>query len=313
MLLAGAVPAAPSHAALVYQASGRRVIAAQDDGSEARVLAHGVRPTVSPNGRWVTYVSSDQRRVMLMPFAGGQRRVIASGRHNYNVADGVASTSWSHDSKLVATTEVGWRLVVRDVTTGVSRTRKVFDNAANLGAPSFSPSGRRVAYSQFLDVSGYIGWVTTRGPRRSATLTFGRGGPRMGTNPVWGPRGIALWEFDGDRYDVGSLSSFVFVSDSTGRHGDRLPGSSDCLPLAWVGPDVLFAARIDSSNREQPVYLAINRQPVAALPDSYSRIAALAADHQSFIALDGDAIVRVNLTTGARQLLGHGTNPSWSG
>lgn len=248
-----------------------------------------------------------------MPFAGGKRRVIARGAHDYNVGEGVASTAWSHDSKLVATTEVGSRLVVRDLTTGVSRTRKVFDNA-DLGAPSFSPSGRRVAYSQLLDVSGYLGWVTTRGPRRGATLAFRKGGERMGTNPVWGLRGIAMWEFDGDRYDVGSLHSFVFVSDSTGRHGHRLPGSSDdCVPVAWVGPDVLLAGRFDAANREHPVYLGINRPAVAALPDSYSRIAALAADHQSFIALDGDAIVRVSLTTGSRQLLGHGTNPSSSG
>jgi hypothetical protein len=311
LLAAVALPAPAGQAALVYQAAGQQVIAAADDGSQARTLAHGIDPTVSPNGRWVTYVTRDRKRVVLVPFGGGARRVIARLRHGESLNETRGGTAWSRDSKLVATTAIGQRLIVYDLATGASRTR--VSETPDLAEPAFSPSGKRVAYTQLLDVSGFLGWVTARGARNGTMLKFRNGGPRMGTTPVWGPRGVAMHEFDGNRYDNGILNSFVFVSDSTGRRGHRLPGSKDCFPVAWVSSDVLLAERALPTNRVQPVYLGIDRQPVAALPDSFSWVGAMSADHESILALDGDSILRVKLKTGASQLLGHGVAPSWSG
>jgi dipeptidyl aminopeptidase/acylaminoacyl peptidase len=306
-----AVSAQSVRASLVYQAPEQRVMVAADDGSHTRLLARGVHPTISPDGRWVTYVTRDRRRVVLVRVSGRMPREIARGPHNAPMGDDGVQTAWSRDSKLVATTEVGSRLVVYDLDAHASRARVL--DTPDLTEPTFSPSGRRVAYAQLLDVSGFIGWTTTRGAPSGAILTIRKWQPRLGTDPVWGPRGIALREFDGDRYDVGDLNSFVFVSDSTGRHGHHLSRSSDCRPVAWISADALLAVRVDAMNREQPVYLGIDRQPVAALPDFFGRVISISADHHSILALDGDAILRVSLTTGARQLLGHGVAPSWSG
>jgi len=302
-LLAAACLAAPSHAALVYQAPGSRVIAAANGGGDAHVLARGLHPAISPDGRWVAYLATDHRRVLLRSVAGGPAVVVARGDAD-PTGGALPRTAWSSDSQRIATVAVGRRLVVYDRRTRRSSTRRVFGEPG-YAEPAFSPSGRRVAYVEILDVSGFVSWTTTTGPRRSVTLR------RMGTNPVWGQRGLAMFEFDGSRYDQ-NLPSFVFTVATGGGHGHRLPGSANCLPVAWSAADDLLAACVGADRRERAVLLGIGRSAVPLAGGPVDRIVGLARDHRSMLAQDRGMIVRVDLASGDRRLLGRGVAPSWS-
>src|SRR5688500_2018799 len=100
-LLFGAVCAAPAHARLVYlkqsDTASPLVYTAEDDGKGRRLLGVGRAPTVSPDGRWVAYVtvprtSEDLEELVLVPVEGGARRLLTRARSITDVRFSSAST-----------------------------------------------------------------------------------------------------------------------------------------------------------------------------------------------------------------------------
>jgi len=88
-VLLGAVLAAPAQARLVYvkqpASASPAVYTADDDGKAPQRLGIGRSPAVSPDARWVAYVtvpssSEDREELVLVPVAGGARRIVTSAK-----------------------------------------------------------------------------------------------------------------------------------------------------------------------------------------------------------------------------------------
>jgi Tol biopolymer transport system component len=144
-----ALPAS-AHATLVYSKNPNHssVWVASDDGSNARRLASGSAPKISPDGLTVAYMIVGNRKtyrpdLMVAPADGSAPpRLLAKGwRDSFSFA-------WSPDSKTIATIlgpELGAkRLALVDVATGTQRT---VARGAFAGV-SFSPAGDQLVYGR---------------------------------------------------------------------------------------------------------------------------------------------------------------------
>jgi hypothetical protein len=178
------VLAAPAQATLVYVKDAATdhpvVFAAGDDGSQPKRIGVGTTPTVSPDGRWVAWVSADPlERVMLRP-TDRSRKARRVAR-----ASSVAELRFSPDS-----TKLGMvltrRLAVHDVPT-----RETFEAAAGfIRGYSFAPDSRSVVYgtsgrNDAADAQSDLYTIEfDAGPRQRVTRD------RKSLNPLWGPDGI---------------------------------------------------------------------------------------------------------------------------
>jgi Tol biopolymer transport system component len=176
--------AAPAQATLVYvkdAATERPVVfVARDDGSQPRRIGIGSSPTVSPDGRWVAWVSADPLlRVMVRP-ADRSRPARRVAR-----ASSVADLTFSPDSTKLAMVLTS-RLAVHDIPT-----RTTFEAASGIVRGfSFSPDSTSIVYGtagrdDSIDAPSDLYAIEfNAGPRQRITRD------RKSLNPLWGPSGI---------------------------------------------------------------------------------------------------------------------------
>jgi Tol biopolymer transport system component len=167
------------------------------DGTQAKQLASGNYPALSPDGRFIAF--GRDRTELVMPAAGGvPERVYTfttKGTGPYDVR-------WTPDSRHLAF-EGNNGFVVLDP---ISRVQHILPkDVGYYGGFSFSPDSRRIVYAAKGDL--YV--ITARGGR-PVRLTFDH---RNGA-PVWGKPGMAFF-----RYTHGSRElSDIWLRDGKTHH-----------------------------------------------------------------------------------------------
>jgi hypothetical protein len=175
-------------AVLVYQAPQPSaggdvpIIAAKNDGTDARVIAQGIGPRVSPNGHKVVYVKGNES-LWVVGNRGRRRHLLT--KHVYDTGPFI-QFAWSHDERhLIAPSTSGgaWLVDVRDRT----KTR-IRLNGEFFGA-SFNPDDSLFAISRASAVRSTLAAIDLP--------TLERHPLGEGTGPVWGQPGVAYAGPDG--------------------------------------------------------------------------------------------------------------------
>jgi Tol biopolymer transport system component len=176
--------AAPAHATLVYNKTAKnglpKVIVANNDGSNPHKVGNGFLPVVSPDGRWVAWITGDNPEIAKMRLADGSRKAREVAR-----ADQLDSLQFSPDSKLLGVA-ASTRLWVYDIHDRES----VKAASGNIRGFSFSPDSKSVAFgtaghNQSFDAPADLySFAIADQQRRRITRD------RKSLNPLWGERGI---------------------------------------------------------------------------------------------------------------------------
>jgi hypothetical protein len=244
--LLAALAAAPAEAALVYvknPASNRPVVyVARDDGSQPRRLGVGTSPAISPNARWVAWVSANPVPRVLLRRADRSRPPRRVAR-----ASAARELRFSPDSSQLAMVLTG-RLAVHDI-----RERETTDAATRvIRGYSFSPDSSSIVYaSAGRDESAaapsdlYIVELGA-GPRQRITRD------RKSVNPLWGPDGIVhdrqrvradgtpsynLWDIQPDGGSLRRITSLRVTEGLSGLVPVDMSGDGTRLLAALVGQD----------------------------------------------------------------------------
>ena len=176
--------AAPAHATLVYVKQTAdldfRVFVADDDGSDPHRLGLGRSPTVSPDGRWVAWISEGDTEQVMLRLADRSRKARVVGR-----SESMGELRFSPDSKSLGLVQ-GRRLFVYDI-----KARRSFKAASgNIRGFSFSVDSKAVVFgTSGTDASSDAPSDLYRiaidgGPRVRVTRD------RKSLNPLWGADGI---------------------------------------------------------------------------------------------------------------------------
>jgi hypothetical protein len=192
-LLAVAFWAAPAHAKLVYVKNAGSaepvVYLAGDSGKHPRQLGIGRAPTISPDGRWVAFVTappggSETEAVVLQKLEAGTQRLVMLSRS-------IDSLRFSPDSSKLAAITGGKRVRVYEPASDELHTA----TRGEIRGYSFSPDSRQIVVGKarnrkFQAPSDLYTGPALGGARFVRITDFGRA-----MNPVWGPREIVF-----DRY-----------------------------------------------------------------------------------------------------------------
>lgn len=192
-LLGGACFASPAQAAthLTATTPAGKIVIANGDGSDRRVLGDGWNSYVSPDGTWVAVNDWDQGSFTLE----NQRlelHATAGGPPAHVLAIECLNVYWSPDSTKLACVdrEIGGtdpgRLVVIDAATGTETT---LGTGYFHSRVSFSPDSGRLAYVQNAAASSSRGGALKVVDLATGATTTLR---RRAAAPVWGPRAIAF-------------------------------------------------------------------------------------------------------------------------
>jgi hypothetical protein len=192
-LLAMAVWAAPAQAKLVYVknpgGAAPVVYVATDNGRNPRQLGIGRAPTISPDGRWVAFVTvpsggSELEAVVLQKLEAGTQRLVMLSRS-------IDSLRFSADSSKLGAIAGGKRVRVYEPATDELHTAV----RGEIRGYSFSPDSKQIVVGRarnrkFQAPSDLYTGPALGGGRLVQITDFGRA-----MNPVWGPREIVFDRF----------------------------------------------------------------------------------------------------------------------
>jgi hypothetical protein len=192
-MLATALGAAPAEAKLVYvkNAAGVEpvVYVATDKGNDPRRLGIGRAPTISPDGRWVAFVTvptngSAMDAVVLQRLDAGSQRLVMRARS-------IDSLRFSPDSGRLGAIAAGRRVRVYDIASG--RLRDAAEG--EIRGYSFSPDSKQIVVGRaegkkFQAPSDLYAGPVMGGGKLLQITDFGRA-----MNPVWGAKEIVFDRF----------------------------------------------------------------------------------------------------------------------
>jgi dipeptidyl aminopeptidase/acylaminoacyl peptidase len=223
----GLLFAAPADARLAYVARAATatplVYTADDDGKGKRLLGAGKTPAVSPDGRWVAYVSvprnsRDLEELILVPIEGGARRLLTRAR---SITDVRFSPSSGQVAAIVRERRVRLYDIGQDATIDTAR--------GHIRGYSFSPDGAQLAFGVATGPNVgaptdiYIAPLDRSVERRRLTTT----GDAL--NPVWGPTEII---YDRQRRRRGNPPAYnLWATDPAGATAPRQLTSLRIPPL----------------------------------------------------------------------------------
>lgn len=210
-LFATALWTAPAHAKLVYvkraATASPVVYVATDSGKDPRRLGIGRAPTISPDGKWVAFVTvpasrSELETVVLQKLDAGSQRLVMRSRS-------IDSLRFAPDSTKLAAIAGGKRVRVYDI----ANDRLHVVAAGNIRGYSFSPDGEQLVYGKaakedFQSASDLYTVPALGGEERR--LTEGK----KALNPVWGPNEIVFDRFKRRRDDAPAYNLWALDPDT---------------------------------------------------------------------------------------------------
>jgi Tol biopolymer transport system component len=161
--------------------------------------------------------------------------------------------------------------------------RRLTDNAASDAGPAWSPGGRKIAFSSFLDGDGDVYVIDADGPATATNLTNEAPGEprRFDGQPVFAP--------DGSRIAFISLRDGninIYLMDADGSDPTRITSSPAADAQPEFSPDGTSLAFTSTRDGDNDIYL-VNAEP------------------------EGPANVAVNLTDALRTSTGAVLNDRW--
>jgi Tol biopolymer transport system component len=188
-LIVFAVWTAPAQAKLVYvkrAASASPVVfVAKDNGKQPRRLGVGRAPTISPDGRWVAFVTvhgeGELDTVVLQRIAGGSQRLVMRSKV-------VNSLRFSPDSAHLGAIMAGKRVRVYDIAADVTRVAAV----GVIRGYGFSPDSKQIVVGKATKdeltapTDLYTGPIAGGAALKRLTRT------KDALYPVWGPKEIVF-------------------------------------------------------------------------------------------------------------------------
>ena len=235
---------------LVYEKLGGKGVWISDvNGGNARLLVRdGRAPAISPDGRWVVYVSCDPKDELackgtfVISTSGGEPRRFSSDVDTRRPALG----TWSPDSKRIVVSRGGasseeHALISIDLANG--KELKLADGAVSW---SFSPNGKQIVYARAGPVAKTSGMEST-----DLFVVDSMGGdPKQITHtadsadPVWGPKSIAfarllpngqwgrseIWQVQPDGSGLKTITGPLPQQYRSENGGDTKEG---LIPIAW--------------------------------------------------------------------------------
>ena len=142
-LLGALCAAAPAQGKLVYvkrpASATPGVYVSEDNGKKPQRLGVGRAPAISPDGKWVAYITvprteTESEQVLLQAVAGGSQRIVTRSM-------GFDSLRFSPDSAKLGVIANGRRLRIYDI----ALDQIVDAVSGNLRGWSFSPDSKQVA------------------------------------------------------------------------------------------------------------------------------------------------------------------------
>jgi hypothetical protein len=194
--------AAPAQAKLVYVkkpgSATPGVYVAEDNGKKPKRLGPGRAPAVSPDGKWVAFISAPRSdmeapQLLLQAVAGGSQRIVTR-------AKAFDTPRFSPDSSKLGVVASGRRLRIYDI----ALDRTVDAARGNLRGWAFSPDSKQLA----------VGRATSSGLDAPTDLFTGPAGggtfqrltaTRDALNPVWGSKEVV---FDRQRRRTGDAPAY---------------------------------------------------------------------------------------------------------
>jgi hypothetical protein len=280
----------PAGAVLVYERTSthpHEIVAARNDGTDARVIGHGSAPQVSPHGHRVAYVTD-----------GGSRNLYVVGNRGHGrrrIAEGVFAPTpiaWSLDGRyVVLAVASGDGAYLVDVRTAKQTRIALHDDYS--GA-AFAPDGRRFAVcAQFPGDTPHLSVfrVGSKQPRRLGE----------GCDPTWGPLGMA---FDRPhkvlfRDRIGEDARTVLDEDVSVRPVDLAADGRTLLVIEEARFSVL------------PVLVDVKSGGVSR-GDRHLRPAHLSRDGETILGEAGGDVVESRIDGDPQVLAPGATSPSWT-
>lgn len=272
---------------VVYESSDGAIMARTDD-SPPRRLASGVDPHVSPDGRRVAFVSRGGTQVRLVPYRGGKQRVIARGQ-------GVGSdplfnrTTWSADSRYVATSAVGNQITLYDTRVRRSSVLRRYRPSSNsIAGIALSPAGTRIAFStRGIDDSSLHVMDAKPGAHATVVRRYD------GADPVWGHQAgcLAFTLLVGNRYE--SFPSRIGFACAGARAFGDMTGS--LRPVRWLSKTRMLGAQSSAGLQERAVRVNTATGQVVAISEPVQRIFDFSRDGRTMLARSNDSLTQIAL------------------
>lgn len=292
---------APSAGArLVYQRTGKKeIVAAKDDGSQAHVIAAGIDPIVSPNGKWVAFASprSVYADLKLVSVQTGATRLL---RHNFPAcACGPLSAGlrpvWSANSRY---------LVAVDASNGIGHlfdiaNRSQHELTAGYGSSGFAPDSDRIAVS-YVDNPHQPNRLAVYNVERRTSKGIG-----AGDMPAWGAAGLAFTRPKG----------LVLEAQPGGSARVLVPwdGRGFLYGVDWSeGGGRLLAARGTHEFSLKALLIAPGSGHVVTLAATFSEVDALSRHGRWVLGATGGDVVAMRAGGETRVLARNASSASWT-
>jgi hypothetical protein len=293
-----AAAAAPADARLVYEeAKKHRIVALDDGGTGARVIARGFAPSLAPDGRHVAFFRKGKRRLherlFVVPARGGKPRLVARRVRAVRSRFATGSVDWSPDGERVAAQRAnGVDGVVVDLRSG---RRTAIEGDRAYGGAAFSPGGSRALV---LEVDLRAQRLEVVGVKHGHRRALGEG-----DCPTWGRPALAYRR--GDEVVARSRPSAPERVILSG--GEATP-----CPLAWSSDgSALLLGRESAYPAFDALLTAPDGSDAQALDVPFTQITGVSHDGQRVLGLVDDDVV-VAARDGSTRVVAHdATFPSW--
>jgi len=294
--LAPLVAAAPAPARLVYvkeyETARPVVYAATDAGKRPVRLGVGRAPTVSPDGRWVAYVTVPREAgerdqvVVRRSGGGGTVRIVMRSK-------AIDSVHFSPDSLKVAAVLSGRRLHVYDIGADTVRTIATGELRGYAWSPDATLLALGRATGKAIDAPSDI-WIgrATGGALQRLTTT------RDSLNPVWGAKWIVFDRQRPRRDDAPAYNLWALDPLVVPRAPRRLTKLSIPRLVSGLVPLELSA----DSNRLLAVFTGMDTEVGFTVNALTGKTRALSRDFET-------GIVGFDLSADGRTILGHTGGP----
>lgn len=294
--------ASPAVARVAYESAAGDVVVAADDGSSPRAIAHGLGPSVSPDGRRVAYFAAtgcgcNSFVLHVIRPSGASDRVLVRRVYSPGRSSTTEPVLWSPDSRRLTVSAYGRSGggFIVDVRTG----RKRFvPSEVYFAQGSFAPDSSQIVYE---DAGGLCS-------QRVLLYPGPRGRPRSlgcGGSPAWGCHGVAFARDGG-----------ITVARRPGGPEHHLvapePGRT-LAPIGWSGDgNVLLAFQLVDEDTYKGLLVDRRTRAVQTLPGSYTSVDAISRDASTVLAETGGDVVAVG-SDGTTTVLAHGaSHASWN-